>query len=228
MSDNNLSPSDLRASANRAFWGRIWPSMRFATIKAEGGLVVLTVVLDEHPTDAIVDDIQCAGTEIISDVPGANIREEIIVSREFVPNSHPLKEGLFFLRAENTNAESVHDRASQLAAITSRCPLPVIRASFETETLLIGGENWALAAMAPWRVLKSGKFVFGVYDPDDHQHLDELVGQSVLGVSGIPKAWDLDFAVRLSRGLEINIFTVTGHETLNIRVGGQQYIFDTR
>jgi hypothetical protein len=101
MEATMVVPYELRLSALRAFLGRIHPSMRLVKAKFIDDTIVVTVVLDQEPTEKVHEDISEATTEIIADfsVPHT-IAERIEVSSAPVDEDDVLTEGWIYRRAE--------------------------------------------------------------------------------------------------------------------------------
>ncbi len=97
----DVSPPDLRLSAQRALLGAIHPEIRMVKVKLAGGTIVMTAIVSEPLGAAASDALSVAATEIISDFPDLDIREEIIVSAGNLPREHILVEGWVYQRAED-------------------------------------------------------------------------------------------------------------------------------
>jgi hypothetical protein len=96
-----INQSELRLSAQRALLGRIYADMRLIKVKAIGGNILLSVVLDGEPSEAIREDIAAATAEIIADFPAAaKIEERFHVTSQPIPAENVLTEGWVYRRAE--------------------------------------------------------------------------------------------------------------------------------
>jgi hypothetical protein len=96
------SSENLRLSAVRAFLGRIHPEMRLIKAKFCGDEIVLTVVFDNKPSEAVQTDVSEAAAEIIADFPDANlITEHLEITVGPISNQENiLDEGWIYQRAE--------------------------------------------------------------------------------------------------------------------------------
>jgi len=75
--------------------------MRLIKIKSMGNKILLTVVLDREPSEAIREDISVATAEIIADFPeAADIEETFHVSAQPISAENLLTEGWIYRRAE--------------------------------------------------------------------------------------------------------------------------------
>ena len=93
--------SQLRLSAQRAFLGRVHPEMRLIKIYRRGSEIVVLVLVDSEPSEAIRNDVTEAATEIVADFPEASkISEKIEVSNSAFPNESVLEAGWIYQRAE--------------------------------------------------------------------------------------------------------------------------------
>ncbi|MCG8593602.1 MAG: hypothetical protein MI785_04420 [Kiloniellales bacterium] len=95
MSDKSseISSASLRLSAQRAFLGRIDPSVRLIKIKSIGDEIHLSVVLRGSPSDETSESISDASAEIGSDFPDSTVLENIEVSAEEIPVENIIENG---------------------------------------------------------------------------------------------------------------------------------------
>lgn len=96
-----INQSELRLSAQRALLGRVYVDMRLIKVKSVGSNILLTVVLDREPSEAIREDISVATAEIIADFPeAAKMEEKFHVNTQPIPAENVLTEGWVYRRAE--------------------------------------------------------------------------------------------------------------------------------
>jgi hypothetical protein len=89
--------SELRLSAQRAFLGRVHSQMRLIKISKRNSEIVLVVLVESEPSEAVRSDVSEAATEIIADFPQANkITEEIEVSNSGFPHEDVLDAGWIY------------------------------------------------------------------------------------------------------------------------------------
>ena len=95
MSDKSseISSASLRLSAQRAFLGRIDPSVRLIKIKSIGDEIHLSVVPRGSPSDETSESISDASAEIGSDFPDSTVLENIEVSAEEIPVENIIENG---------------------------------------------------------------------------------------------------------------------------------------
>jgi hypothetical protein len=75
--------------------------MRLIKVKATGGNILLSVVLDREPSEVIREDISTAAAEIIADFPeAAKIEETFHVNSQPIPPENVFTKGWIYRRAE--------------------------------------------------------------------------------------------------------------------------------
>ncbi|HEX4301813.1 MAG TPA: hypothetical protein VHZ78_03415 [Rhizomicrobium sp.] len=101
MSTGSSLQTSLRLSALRAFLGRIHPGMRLIKIKAVDHEIVVSIIMDEEPSEAVREDVSDAATEIIADFSAPFVvREHFEVSTRPLSREDIFSEGWIFARAE--------------------------------------------------------------------------------------------------------------------------------
>jgi len=97
----NAVPAELLLSAQRALLGAIFPELRLIKVKREGSTIFFTTIADRTPSDAALEALSIAATEIIADFPDCNrISEQVFVTDVELPKEDILQEGWVYQRAE--------------------------------------------------------------------------------------------------------------------------------
>jgi hypothetical protein len=96
-----ISPSELRLSAQRALLDKVTPGLRAASIEAEGSVIRWRCYFDSlDAKQREWEFLSVAGTEIVADYPAPTvIKDEFLVAP--VPNKMEHLAHLVFHRCEN-------------------------------------------------------------------------------------------------------------------------------
>ena len=96
----NVVDASLRLSAQRALLGAIDPYIRLIKVRRDGSTIVLTALAAEPLSEAAVDALSVAATEIVADFPGCRIEERLLVNAGPLPIEDILTEGWVYQRAD--------------------------------------------------------------------------------------------------------------------------------
>ncbi len=98
--DKVPTSATLRLSCVHAFISRVQANVRLIKITAVEAKILITVVLEDSPSQEQLESIQDASTEVIADFPGCNISEDIKISQDDIPFENVVEQGWIFRRHE--------------------------------------------------------------------------------------------------------------------------------
>lgn len=103
-------------------------------------------------------------------------------------------------------------------ALTAALPLSIGRAEFSDPTLIIGAEEWSLAATCPWRWLAGGSFVASCASPDASDSIWGLIGHTIMAAEWQSTTVGWDPVLRLSDESVLELFSDAAYDTWVLRL----------
>jgi hypothetical protein len=91
--------ASLRLSAQRALLGAIHPDVRLVKVRRDDDRITFTAICDLPFSDATLDALTTAATEIAADFPSCHVDERITGSADALPQEDVLREAWVFERA---------------------------------------------------------------------------------------------------------------------------------
>ena len=88
------------------------------------------------------------------------------------------------------------------------CPLTVEKVSFNDPVFVLGGKNWGLSTLNPWRVISGAQIVFSWGHSDAAEKCIDLRDLDVLSFRKIDSNGVEDLLVSFSNGLTLQVFSM--------------------
>lgn len=93
-----------------------------------------------------------------------------------------------------------------LGVVMSFLPLRIKRAEWDSDYLVISGDNWSFSSCSAWRMSQSKVLLFACWDDQANISINELVGLSVESVSWITSDLPIDPSFFFSDGRRLDVF----------------------
>jgi hypothetical protein len=103
-------------------------------------------------------------------------------------------------------------------ALRAALPLVIGRALWSFPTLVVGGENWNLAATCPWRVSSDEGLDVASEFEDVQERLPGLIGRTVVGADVQSRFLAVDPCLLLDDGRRIELFSAHFLEPWTLRL----------
>lgn len=97
--------------------------------------------------------------------------------------------------------------AIAIQTLTERTPIGVEWAEWNETELLLGGADWNMSVLTPWRLLHQGKFVIGSDNTAAIDVIKVLKGNLIVGCKSQSSSEVLDPALLLGSGHILEIFS---------------------
>jgi len=140
----NVVPAELLLSAQRALLGAIFPELRLIKVKRAGSTIFFTAVADRPLSEAAMEALSIAATEIIADFPDCSrISEQFFVTEAELPKEDVLQEGWVYQRAEEqvSDFHPLQTLALMLLWFRQSSTKPYVHDDGNTERRVQRGEN---------------------------------------------------------------------------------------
>jgi hypothetical protein len=118
-------------------------------------------------------------------------------------------------------AKSMSELSEWMSAANSSCPLDITRSEWSDPVFHIGGTEWSFSTTSPWRIVKGGTVLRGVYDENAGELMPSILGSRVVRFAALPGSPLLDISISLDSGDEIQVFCATTHENWVLRLSGK-------